>query len=248
MILRLMGLIVSPAHAGIDPRHHVPRSDSGRFPRARGDRPIFDSGHAAPLLFPPRTRGSTARAPRRQESRSVSPAHAGIDRAFTGLRFVPFGFPRARGDRPLAFMAGKDEKRFPPRTRGSTPSTSSPAPIRAVSPAHAGIDLRLRGGIRGRHRFPRARGDRPEIRIQNLAVTTFPPRTRGSTLVLNATGSFNNVSPAHAGIDPKQLNQKMKEWGFPRARGDRPKKNRPPYVTYGFPPRTRGSTRWRPMV
>ncbi len=51
--------------------------------------------------------------------------------------------------------------------------------LEAGSPAHAGIDLGLvnqRLPLRG---FPRTRGDRPFVHLQDHRCTTVPPHTRG---------------------------------------------------------------------
>ena len=71
---------VSPAHAGIDPPSCALRSPRQSLPRARGDRPVRDSLVEQILASPPRTRGSTHRRCHSKHARSVSPAHAGIDR------------------------------------------------------------------------------------------------------------------------------------------------------------------------
>ncbi len=51
------------------------------------------------------------------------------------------------------------------------------------------------------------------------------------------------VFPAHAGIDLDGAVQRALYWGFPRARGDRPRAWRRQIGRHRFSPRTRGSTR-----
>ena len=70
---------------------------------------------------------------------------------------------------------------FPPHTRGSTFEAGISMRATGVSPAHAGIDLSNQESQRADARFPRTRGDRPELNTAGLDPQEFPPHTRGST-------------------------------------------------------------------
>ena len=51
--------------------------------------------------------------------------------------------------------------------------------VREGSPAHAGIDRRVKTGQVWGKRFPRTRGDRPYLSKSPSAVELVPPHTRG---------------------------------------------------------------------
>ena len=130
----------------------------------------------------------------------------------------------------------------PPRTRGSTLTTSDSCSACCVSPAHAGIDPPKSQAVLTGACLPRARGDRPSRTASSVRTKESPPRTRGSTYSNAALRRISPVSPAHAGIDLGDSIAASAGHGLPRARGDRPvvMSNNP--VGGPSPPRTRGST------
>ena len=149
--------------------------------------------------FPPHTRGwtwvSCAIFPRFP----VSPAHAGMDRGKVRKRRM--------------------EHRFPPHTRGWTLDRLEVLWKEAVSPAHAGMDRyssRLATTWAG---FPRTRGDGPQVTGLQAQVDTFPPHTRGWTLLSLPRLRSEGVSPAHAGMDRRAAPIGRFRRGFPRTRG-----------------------------
>ena len=73
-------LLVSPAHAGIDPSHSLGGSFVWRLPRACGDRPGHRVAGSLQPVSPPRMRGSTLLEEGRRRCDRVSAAHAGIER------------------------------------------------------------------------------------------------------------------------------------------------------------------------
>jgi len=152
----------------------------------------------------------------------VSPAHAGIDLSQPTAYSDKRGFPRACGDRPLFCSAISRSTWFPPRMRGSTSNSISFTLEDHVSPAHAGIDLPYICCPRQRQCFPRACGDRPAPSIGGASIQEFPPRMRGSTSCMSRMFLAERVSPAHAGIDPRDRSQADLFLSFPRACGDRP--------------------------
>ena len=153
-----------------------------------------------------------------------------------------WGLPRARGDRPLRGSRKKSSTRSPPRTRGSTLIAAARALYTPVSPAHAGIDLRRIESCIRSCSLPRARGDRPSGRPYSSCRQLSPPRTRGSTCCVLTDDKRQDVSPAHAGIDPIAAAVAFDHLGLPRARGDRPCFLRSCRRRIPSPPRTRGST------
>ena len=69
-----------------------------------------------------------------------------------------------------------------------------------------------------------------------------PPHTRGSTLTGEAGFDGEAGSPAHAGIDPRDVPLPHGSWRLPRTRGDRPPQSLPGGTRLRAPPHTRGST------
>ena len=76
---------------------------------------------------------------------------------------------------------------FPPHTRGSTARKVYVLAIDDVSPAYAGIDLPAVDPPLLEAGFPRIRGDRPTSAHWHLTISSFPPHTRGSTVVKHNT-------------------------------------------------------------
>src|SRR5690606_19335851 len=89
------------------------------------------------------------------------------------------------------------------------------------------------------------RGDRPRTSCKNPWESSFPPHTRGSTLVHGFGGPFHHVSPAYAGIDLDAADRAWDALCFPRIRGDRPAPSPKDPMISEFPPHTRGSTQGR---
>ena len=155
------GSPASPAQAGIDPVLEQGSQRAFCLPRAGGDRPIeFVVVHFFSKP-PPRRRGSTFKAIRKQLGLTASPAQAGIDPPIgNSLATVP-SLPRAGGDRPPTDCHRRRCCLPPPRRRGSTHQDISHKERRHASPAQAGIDP---GGFES---------------IGAFAMP--PPRRRGST-------------------------------------------------------------------
>ena len=88
------------------------------------------------------------------------------------------------------------------------------------------------------------RGDRPWTMNLPSGLTKFPPHARGSTFAWGSLLRGGVVSPACAGIDPGQHENRQRDIRFPRMRGDRPSAGAPQEPTREFPPHARGSTRF----
>ena len=213
---------VSPAHAGMDPKHLHGGLEDERFPRARGDGP--GTGRQTPRVssFPPRTRGWTRAAHAGAGPHSVSPAHAGMDHHQMSDTRPLWRFPRARGDGPAVDTLPLLICWFPPRTRGWTMYLCRHQQYVPVSPAHAGMDLYMYRVLIVPERFPRARGDGPRALHLFHGRQAFPPRTRGWTHNTGTCPIIPPVSPAHAGMDHMGIPSLSTRLCFPRARGDGP--------------------------
>ena len=170
-----------PAPAGIDrgpiPVGHVELG----FPRARGDRPHESVFCPIGTTVSPRPRGSTLFDVRDGDGTQGFPAPAGIDPR-TGCRSAwRRGFPRARGDRPRSERHLREAKKVSPRPRGSTRWLLGTVEQLVGFPAPAGIDAWWRPSGRRSKGFPRARGDRPQVGIEDARGRMVSPRPRGST-------------------------------------------------------------------
>ncbi len=69
-----------------------------------------------------------------------------------------------------------------------------------------------------------------------------PPRARGSTLPLFRLDRARGGSPACAGIDRNHREDRHRDPGLPRVRGDRPFVRTQLRTIIAAPPRARGST------
>ena len=90
--------------------------------------------------------------------------------------------------------------------------------------------------------FPRPRGDGPLSSHSPLSGRLFPPPTRGWTRHAVAQDPAGGVSPAHAGMDPRDVEALNGLSGFPRPRGDGPTGSGAHHRCVMFPPPTRGWT------
>ncbi len=116
----VLRLLASPAHAGIDLWYSAITNAGPSFPRPRGDRPDLTQDRTAAQMLPPPTRGSTRGCGGAHLQPGASPAHAGIDPETGRYRRDFTGFPRPRGDRPIAAATDAARMMLPPPTRGST--------------------------------------------------------------------------------------------------------------------------------
>ncbi len=153
------------------------------------------------------------------------------------------GLPRTRGDGPLHIDRIRIAPPAPPHTRGWTAGWREVPCATTGSPAHAGMDPRHRGLCTISSGLPRTRGDGPQRRDAWGARTPAPPHTRGWTGDSVRTPTGLAGSPAHAGMDLKELLRRVDWSRLPRTRGDGPL-HAPIADAVGVaPPHTRGWTR-----
>ena len=196
----------------------------------------------AVVEFPPHTRGWTESDYIFSAIGDVSPAHAGMDLGCATTSTPSLRFPRTRGDGPPVGKGIQKVKEFPPHTRGWTGAEHAQPVRRAVSPAHAGMDLVRGRRTMERRGFPRTRGDGPwRATVDNL-LPQFPPHTRGWTRKGKGLAEIIDVSPAHAGMDRGHGTSFSTDSSFPRTRGDGPGLEQPVDNIGKFPPHTRGWT------
>jgi len=150
--------------------------------------------------------------------------------------------PRARGDRPEAWLGLRTGRLPSPRTRGSTLAAQEDLIAQLAFPAHAGIDPDTVAMLNISVGLPRARGDRPDGEVAGAHSIEPSPRTRGSTCTAMMLARGIAAFPAHAGIDPSLAAPSGASSSLPRARGDRPERRDQVTGERGPSPRTRGST------
>ena len=96
--------------------------------------------------------------------------------------------------------------------------------IGRVFPAHAGMFLSGMTFFPTRPRFPRARGDVPNLSAATQRLKAFSPRTRGCSQFIETYEPIVRVFPAHAGMFLVASPPREMSGSFPRARGDVPGK------------------------
>ena len=211
-----------PAHAGMDPIPAARWQGLARLPRTRGDGPVGATPLHPSRPASPHTRGWTPRPRPAGWPAYGFPAHAGMDLAdiFTEGKFK--WLPRTRGDGPAQIDAGTDTDPASPHTRGWTRSRRHRAPSGKGFPAHAGMDPAAMIPVIMSMWLPRTRGDGPLPRGVALASNGASPHTRGWTVRLDTRQSLEAGFPAHAGMDPLQVEALAQHERLPRTRGDGP--------------------------
>ena len=210
----------------MDPSAPPSLASSERFPRTRGDGPGMQSTITQRAAVSPHTRGWTRWAP--------------CSGAMTA------GFPRTRGDGPRSATAALWRSRVSPHTRGWTLKRLLDVVGEEGFPAHAGMDPCSERLAAHRLRFPRTRGDGPWIKKGGRELAVVSPHTRGWTRADTADCMGLFGFPAHAGMDPGLRVALPCEAGFPRTRGDGPRRPRACARRFGVSPHTRGWTRTDP--
>ena len=240
--VRVVGVLASPAHAGMDRSPAWRRSGRRRFPRTRGDGPVEPGSLGWGYELPPHTRGWTEKLARLEGDHGASPAHAGMDPGTVFPYALKASFPRTRGDGPSAKRSCSYTSKLPPHTRGWTLHRVLVALPTVASPAHAGMDLPQPSQHAGIRRFPRTRGDGPDEELGGGYLSGLPPHTRGWTLGLARAIGREMASPAHAGMDRRPSSGHAPASSFPRTRGDGPAECEPQPLPPALPPHTRGWT------
>ncbi len=231
-----------PAHAGMDPPHARPPSNSSRLPRTRGDGPGTRTQWVLHVEASPHTRGWTLGRGHVDIRRDGFPAHAGMDPGRRRHRRRRARLPRTRGDGPGYSRSKALVLKASPHTRGWTPRHDRQGCLRQGFPAHAGMDLFRR---RDRCRWsglPRTRGDGPHIAALSAATKSASPHTRGWTRDRRRAKDRHDGFPAHAGMDRHDAATDGGSLGLPRTRGDGPAISTPSAIAAVASPHTRGWT------
>ena len=156
----------SPAHAGMVPPRLWRISRRCWFPRPRGDGPEVGQLEARSREVPPPTRGWSRTPSGRHGMSAGSPAHAGMVHTRQLRGWLKSGFPRPRGDGPLAELRIELTGTVPPPTRGWSLASSRHRRRVEGSPAHAGMVPCSCAFQEAPTRFPRPRGDGPLVPVK----------------------------------------------------------------------------------
>ncbi len=218
------------------------RSRRRRFPRTRGDGPLFEVRDDGTYLFSPHARGWTGRVSEPIDGRQVFPARAGMDRLRSVSTWPQTRFPRTRGDGPSHTLSPSARRKFSPHARGWTELRQARGDYRPVFPARAGMDRSAARRCTRPSGFPRTRGDGPSLTMDERKVLLFSPHARGWTVGQAAPVYLHRVFPARAGMDRVVVRQRDKRGGFPRTRGDGPARRLSTRVGARFSPHARGWT------
>ena len=237
---RLVADSGSPAHAGMVPGHWPPSRGRQRFPRPRGDGPRSRRSRRGSSRVPPPTRGWSVALGRQARDLVGSPAHAGMVRRRPSGPGACRRFPRPRGDGPLLDMEYGVDLAVPPPTRGWSFVLGPPVRELDGSPAHAGMVPSTRKGKKTSPRFPRPRGDGPQIVHACVRCVRVPPPTRGWSAEIRPASRSCMGSPAHAGMVPAPNPCMSSSSRFPRPRGDGPREISTFLEMLEVPPPTRG--------
>ena len=129
-----------PAHAGMDPCGCSEARPWSRFPRTRGDGPLWIAGVDSVWRVSPHTRGWTPTTLPPDDRAAGFPAHAGMDPLGVHSSASNLRFPRTRGDGPDGQSEQNCEDGVSPHTRGWTPLRAQEGVGGDGFPAHAGMD------------------------------------------------------------------------------------------------------------
>ena len=236
----------SPARAGMYPGPTRYRRRPLRFPRTRGDVPTVQAHSSGTVMLPPHARGCTPRPLAQPSVFGASPARAGMYPASSRRWRTPPRFPRTRGDVPKDALREIDTRELPPHARGCTDRLEVVGLHPAASPARAGMYLVEEAVVGVEQRFPRTRGDVPAIYPRSNSADRLPPHARGCTFRRLRRRRRHLASPARAGMYRIPAAGRCPRAGFPRTRGDVPRRSLRRDLHRPLPPHARGCTPARP--
>ena len=149
-------------------------------------------------------------------------------------------FPRVRGDVPSDPTPPAGGLLFSPRARGCSWVVFPQFSACLVFPACAGMFRNGHQRFRRARRFPRVRGDVPDLVEGARRLAWFSPRARGCSGVPSRVRHSLPVFPACAGMFPEPVLSRSNKLCFPRVRGDVPSYHSKKPLGIWFSPRARG--------
>ena len=195
------------------------------FPRVRGDVPGMGIPVYMASKFSPRARGCSLITEDLPYEDGVFPACAGMFPPTSCPTSFSSGFPRVRGDVPVGTWLSEGWEN--------------------VFPACAGMFHGQSGHVVGMRCFPRVRGDVPTTALSSSATSSFSPRARGCSRVVEHINETVPVFPACAGMFLTAFGVGVFLDGFPRVRGDVPADSLHTRPQPEFSPRARGCSQLR---
>lgn len=193
----------------------------GNSPCMRGGQPRTPSPFEGDIGFSPHARGSTRSNRVDDTGGTILPACAGGNPRNGYGQFRWNDSPRMRGGHPFARVALRASL-FTPQARGSTQFDMPPARRASIYPACAGINPHLGQIVLICLHLPRVCGDQPGYTFVLDYWCEFPPRARGSTLVIALSADVVYIYPACAGISLGKAQLLSRYFNLPRVRGDQP--------------------------
>ncbi len=192
----------SPAPAGMVLGRGGGQARYRRFPRTRGDGPSSSRRVSRARSVPPHPRGWSPGLVAQPRGPRGSPAPAGMVPRHPSILIAPVRFPRTRGDGPNDTNAIRTMGMVPPHPRGWSLVSAFEDKVRRGSPAPAGMVPDRHCSAPERARFPRTRGDGPEIADRRCRATKVPPHPRGWSRDVDRRVQVVGGSPAPAGMVP----------------------------------------------
>ena len=211
-----------------------------RFPRTRGDGPSYSMPSLRRSMVPPHPRGWSRRGVVAGAHVSGSPAPAGMVPVPVIPAHRSSRFPRTRGDGPGGWNGTWCLYWVPPHPRGWSRLACTRRQPGSGSPAPAGMVPSITGQAGNISRFPRTRGDGPDLQNTHLLLDKVPPHPRGWSFCAATATKRPRGSPAPAGMVPCSSTGGRWTGRFPRTRGDGPFVTPPPVSTVTVPPHPRG--------
>ncbi len=191
-------------------------------PARAGMDPAGSASAPSPTRAAPRERGWTRRLPGGPAHHRGCPARAGMDPRPHGLRAGDGRLPRASGDGPGTAVLYGHMVEAAPRERGWTRRLRFFSRAFRGCPARAGMDPSPPRPMRADVGLPRASGDGPCPRQEEVKLFQAAPRERGWTPYPNHLYSEFRGCPARAGMDPSLRTTAPPAPRLPRASGDGP--------------------------
>ena len=130
--------------------------------------------------------------------------------------------------------------RVPPHPRGWSPAEPRRKGVGQGSPAPAGMVPHQPRPAPTAARFPRTRGDGPDMGVSHDYWPSVPPHPRGWSPLKEPHNGYERGSPAPAGMVPRASRAAWRPMRFPRTRGDGPEPLHPQRYAPAVPPHPRG--------
>ena len=239
-VMECKELGITPAHAGLTFSQPSELPHHRDHPRACGAYVLDPEDIQTRSGSPPRMRGLRLVVCIKICAVGITPAHAGLTKYATALRCVERDHPRACGAYLQAHRRKQTSRGSPPRMRGLPTVLFKLTDCSGITPAHAGL---TQGPSRQPFVYrdhPRACGAYSSAFSGRSSVLGSPPRMRGLPDCRIWAGWSSRITPAHAGLTARWLQQRKRSRDHPRACGAYYPSVQAHDIELGSPPRMRG--------